>query len=71
MNLLKCIHICPWFLFRLLTKWNTVAQELQAAMKKVFCMSAVEEWMEENIQPSLQRLQDTVDDLNRAIQALT
>ncbi|XP_077183735.1 hexosaminidase D [Paroedura picta] len=65
------IHLFQPDALRLLTKWNTVTQELQAAMKKVFSMSAVEEWMEENIQPSLQRLQDTVDDLNRAIQALT
>ncbi|KAH0629542.1 hypothetical protein JD844_011683 [Phrynosoma platyrhinos] len=56
---------------RLLTKWNAVIQELHTAMEKVFYASAVEEWMEENVQLSLQRLQGTVDDLDKAIQALS
>ncbi|KAJ7316092.1 hypothetical protein JRQ81_002254 [Phrynocephalus forsythii] len=56
---------------RLLTKWTTVTQELQVAMGKIFYASSTEEWMEENVQPSLQRLQETVDDLDRAIQALS
>ncbi|XP_028572897.2 hexosaminidase D [Podarcis muralis] len=56
---------------RLLTKWTTVTQELQTAMEKTFFISAAEEWMEENVQPSLQRLQGTVDDLDRAIQELS
>ncbi|XP_066471938.1 hexosaminidase D [Tiliqua scincoides] len=56
---------------RLLTKWTAVNEDLQTAMEKVFYMSATEEWMEENVQPSLQRLQGTVDDLDRAIQALS
>ncbi|XP_034960484.1 hexosaminidase D isoform X1 [Zootoca vivipara] len=56
---------------RLLTKWTTVTQELQTAMEKTFFISAAEEWMEENVQPSMQRLQGTIDDLDRAIQALS
>uniref|UniRef100_A0A8D0EEQ9 Hexosaminidase D n=1 Tax=Salvator merianae TaxID=96440 RepID=A0A8D0EEQ9_SALMN len=55
---------------RLLTKWTAVTQELQTAMAKVFSTAAIEEWIEENIQPSLQRLQETIDDLDTAIQAL-
>lgn len=47
-----------------------MTQELQTAMEKAFYVSAVEEWMEENVQPSLQKLQDTVDDLDTAMQAL-
>uniref|UniRef100_A0A8C6YG71 beta-N-acetylhexosaminidase n=1 Tax=Naja naja TaxID=35670 RepID=A0A8C6YG71_NAJNA len=51
---------------RLLTKWTVLTEELQTAMKKIFYTTAVEEWIEENVQPSLQRLQGTVDDLNCA-----
>ncbi|XP_054834852.1 hexosaminidase D isoform X2 [Eublepharis macularius] len=65
------IHLFQPDALRLLTKWNTVTQELQTAMEKVFYRSAAEEWVEENVQPSLQRLQDTVNDLDRAIEALT
>nr|XP_060620541.1 hexosaminidase D [Anolis sagrei ordinatus] len=56
---------------RLLTKWTAVTQELCTAMEKVFYASAIEEWMEENVQPSLQKLQATVDDLDKAIEALS
>ncbi|XP_053143760.1 hexosaminidase D isoform X2 [Hemicordylus capensis] len=56
---------------RLLAKWTTASQELQTAMEKIFYTAAAEEWMEENVQPSLQRLQETVDDLDRAIEALS
>ncbi|XP_039183940.1 hexosaminidase D isoform X2 [Crotalus tigris] len=56
---------------RLLTKWTVLTEELQTAMKKIFYTSAVEEWIEENVQPSLQRLQGTVDDLNCAVQELS
>nr|XP_048673201.1 hexosaminidase D isoform X2 [Caretta caretta] len=53
----------------LLDKWNTVMQELQAALNRVFYMCTLEEWMEENVHPSLHKLQEVVDDLDKAIQA--
>ncbi|XP_071430005.1 hexosaminidase D [Pithys albifrons albifrons] len=52
-----------------LSKWNAVVQDLQAAMEQVFHPCTVEEWMEENVQPSLQQLQQVVDDLDEAIKA--
>ncbi|XP_039356977.1 hexosaminidase D isoform X2 [Mauremys reevesii] len=53
----------------LLAKWNAVMQELQAALERVFYMCTLEEWMEENVHPSLHKLQEVVDDLDKAIQA--
>ncbi|KAM6194080.1 LOW QUALITY PROTEIN: hexosaminidase D [Sarcoramphus papa] len=53
----------------LLSKWNAVVQDLQAAMEQVFHKCTVEEWMEENVHPSLQKLQQVVDDLDEAIKA--
>ncbi|XP_021270231.1 hexosaminidase D [Numida meleagris] len=53
----------------LLSKWNAVVQDLQAAMEQVFHECTVEEWMEENVHPSLQKLQQVVDDLDEAIKA--
>ncbi|XP_075296868.1 hexosaminidase D isoform X3 [Opisthocomus hoazin] len=53
----------------LLAKWNAVVQDLQAAMEQVFHECTVEEWMEENVHPSLQKLQQVVDDLDKAIKA--
>ncbi|NWI07551.1 HEXDC Hexosaminidase, partial [Tichodroma muraria] len=50
----------------LLSKWNAVVQDLQAAMEQVFHRCAIEEWMEENVHPSLQKLQQVVDDLDEA-----
>ncbi|XP_054702504.1 hexosaminidase D isoform X4 [Grus americana] len=44
----------------LLSKWNAVVQDLQAAMEQVFHECTVEEWMEENVHPSLQKLQQVV-----------
>ncbi|XP_071881752.1 hexosaminidase D isoform X2 [Anas platyrhynchos] len=55
----------------LLSKWNAVVQDLQVAMEQVFHNSTVEEWMEENVHPSLQKLQQVVDDLDEAIKAQT
>lgn len=46
-----------------------MVQDLQAAMEPVFHRCAIEEWMEENVQPHLQRLQEVVDDLDEAIRA--
>ncbi|XP_025976336.2 hexosaminidase D isoform X2 [Dromaius novaehollandiae] len=53
----------------LLSKWNAVVQDLQAAMEQVFHKCTIDEWMEENIHPSLQKLQQVVDDLDKAIKA--
>ncbi|XP_050775312.1 hexosaminidase D isoform X3 [Gopherus flavomarginatus] len=53
----------------LLAKWNAVMQELQAALERVFYMCTLEEWMEENVHPSFHKLQEVVDDLDKAIQA--
>ncbi|XP_064890679.1 hexosaminidase D isoform X2 [Columba livia] len=53
----------------LLSKWNAVVQDLRAAMERVFHQCTVEEWMEENVHPSLQKLQQVVDDLDEAIKA--
>ncbi|NXM87150.1 HEXDC Hexosaminidase, partial [Oenanthe oenanthe] len=50
----------------LLCKWNAVLHDLQAAMEQVFHRCAIEEWMEENVHPSLQKLQQVVDDLDEA-----
>ncbi|XP_071619962.1 hexosaminidase D isoform X3 [Heliangelus exortis] len=53
----------------LLSKWNAVVQDLQTAMEQVFHKCTIEEWMEENVQPSLQKLQEVVNDLDKAIKA--
>lgn len=42
-------------------------QELEAALQRVFYPDAVEEWLEENVQPSLQRLQALLQDLGEAV----
>lgn len=43
-----------------------MVQELEAALHRVFYPDAVEEWLEENARPSLQRLQALVQDLREA-----
>ncbi|XP_058708074.1 hexosaminidase D isoform X2 [Poecile atricapillus] len=53
----------------LLSKWNAVVQDLTVAMEQVFHSCAIEEWMEENVHPTLQKLQQVVDDLDEAIKA--
>ncbi|XP_019398245.1 PREDICTED: hexosaminidase D [Crocodylus porosus] len=53
----------------LLSKWNALAQDLQVAMERVFYLCTIEEWMEENVHPSLQKLQQVMNDLDAAIQA--
>ncbi|XP_054134948.1 hexosaminidase D isoform X2 [Melozone crissalis] len=54
---------------RLFSKWSAVVQDLQAAMEQVFPRCAIEEWMEENVHPHLQKLQEVVEDLDEAIRA--
>lgn len=43
-----------------------MVQELEAALHRVFYPDAVEEWLEENVQPSLRRLQGLLQDLREA-----
>lgn len=50
----------------LLSRWSAVVGELEAALKRVFYPDAVEEWLEENVHPSLQRLQALLQDLHEA-----
>ncbi|XP_036853209.2 hexosaminidase D isoform X2 [Manis javanica] len=58
-------HIRPQVL-SLLARWSALEQELQAALRRVFYPDAVEEWLEENVHPSLQRLQGLLQDLSEA-----
>ncbi|XP_020822377.1 hexosaminidase D isoform X3 [Phascolarctos cinereus] len=53
----------------LLTRWNAVIQELQAALERIFYPDAVEEWLEENTHPTIQKLQQLLQDLDAAIAA--
>ncbi|KAM9001313.1 hexosaminidase D isoform X2 [Sarcophilus harrisii] len=53
----------------LLTRWNAVIQELQAALERIFYPDAVEEWLEENTYPTIQKLQQLLQDLDAAIAA--
>lgn len=41
-------------------------RELEAALLRVFHEDAVDEWLEENVQPSLGRLQALLQDLGEA-----
>ncbi|XP_034500303.1 hexosaminidase D isoform X4 [Ailuropoda melanoleuca] len=59
-------HIQPQAL-SLLARWSTWAQQLEAALHRVFYPDAVEEWLEENVQPSLRRLQGLLQDLREAV----
>ena len=43
--------------------------ELEAALQRVFYPDAVEEWLEENVHPSLRRLQALLQDLGEAASA--
>uniref|UniRef100_A0A2I3GZU0 beta-N-acetylhexosaminidase n=1 Tax=Nomascus leucogenys TaxID=61853 RepID=A0A2I3GZU0_NOMLE len=57
-------HIQPAAL-SLLAQWGTLVQELEAALQLAFYPDAVEEWLEENVHPSLQRLQALLQDLSK------
>ncbi|XP_045155359.1 hexosaminidase D isoform X1 [Echinops telfairi] len=59
-------HIQPEAL-SLLGRWATLLPELEAALTRVFYPDAVEEWLEENVHPSLQKLQSLAQDLSQAI----
>ncbi|PNJ87452.1 HEXDC isoform 12, partial [Pongo abelii] len=56
-------HIQPAVL-SLLAQWSTLVQELEAALQLAFYPDAVEEWLEENVHPSLQQLQALLQDLS-------
>ncbi|KAM9210787.1 hexosaminidase D [Dugong dugon] len=58
-------HIQPEAL-SLLARWGALMQELEAALKRIFYPDAVEEWLEENVHPSLHRLQGLAQDLSEA-----
>nr|XP_028692866.1 hexosaminidase D isoform X2 [Macaca mulatta] len=56
-------HIQPAAL-SLLAQWSTLVRELEVALQLAFYPDAVEEWLEENVHPSLQRLQALLQDLS-------
>ncbi|XP_061032504.1 hexosaminidase D isoform X4 [Eubalaena glacialis] len=58
-------HIQPQAL-SLLARWSVLVGELEAALQRVFYPDAVEEWLEENVRPSLRRLQALLQDLGEA-----
>ncbi|XP_028023143.2 hexosaminidase D isoform X2 [Balaenoptera acutorostrata] len=61
-------HIQPQAL-SLLARWSVLVGELEAALQRVFYPDAVEEWLEENVHPSLRRLQALLQDLGEAASA--
>nr|XP_004655094.1 hexosaminidase D isoform X2 [Jaculus jaculus] len=58
-------HIKPEAL-SLLSRWSTLVQQLEAALQLAFYPDAIEEWLEENVHPSMQRLQGLLQDLGEA-----
>ncbi|KAM7068156.1 hexosaminidase D isoform 1-T1 [Molossus nigricans] len=50
----------------LLARWRALVQELEAALLRVFHEDAVEEWLEENVDPGLGQLQALLQDLDGA-----
>ncbi|XP_014644870.1 PREDICTED: hexosaminidase D [Ceratotherium simum simum] len=58
-------HIQPQAL-SLLARWSTLVQELEAALQRIYYPDAVDEWLEENVYPSLQQLQGLLQDLGKA-----
>ncbi|XP_053426993.1 hexosaminidase D [Nycticebus coucang] len=58
-------HIQPEAL-SLLARWSPLVQELEAALHQAFYPDAIEEWLEENVLPSMQRLQVLLQDLSEA-----
>uniref|UniRef100_A0A9L0RH98 beta-N-acetylhexosaminidase n=1 Tax=Equus caballus TaxID=9796 RepID=A0A9L0RH98_HORSE len=58
-------HIQPQAL-SLLARWSALVGELEAALQRVFYSDTVEEWLEENVYPSLQQLQGLLQDLSEA-----
>ncbi|XP_003464963.1 hexosaminidase D [Cavia porcellus] len=58
-------HIQPEAL-SLLGRWGTLVQQLEVALQCIFYPDTVEEWLEENVHPSMQRLQGLLQDLTEA-----
>uniref|UniRef100_A0A8C8YLW3 Hexosaminidase D n=1 Tax=Prolemur simus TaxID=1328070 RepID=A0A8C8YLW3_PROSS len=58
-------HIRPEAL-SLLAQWSALLQQLEAALQLAFYPDAVEEWLEENVHPSMRRLQGLLEDLDEA-----
>lgn len=58
-------HIQPQAL-SLLGRWSTLVQELTAALHRIFPEDTVEEWLQENVHPSLGQLQALLQDLEAA-----
>ncbi|XP_069339148.1 hexosaminidase D isoform X2 [Eulemur rufifrons] len=58
-------HIRPEAL-SLLAQWGALLQQLEAALQLAFYPDAVEEWLEENVHPSMRRLQGLLQDLDEA-----
>lgn len=58
-------HIQPQAL-SLLGRWSALAHELAAALRRVFPEGSVEEWLQENVHPSLKQLQALLQDLQAA-----
>ncbi|GAB1297202.1 Hexosaminidase D [Apodemus speciosus] len=50
----------------LLSRWSSLVQQLEAALQLAFYPDAIEEWLEENVLPSMQRLQGLLQDLGEA-----
>ncbi|KAM6175771.1 hexosaminidase D [Erethizon dorsatum] len=58
-------HIQPEAL-SLLGRWGALVQQLEVALQCIFYPDAVEEWLEQNVHPSMQRLQGLLQDLTEA-----
>ncbi|XP_038181627.1 hexosaminidase D isoform X3 [Arvicola amphibius] len=58
-------HIQPEAL-SLLSRWNNLVQQLEVALQLAFYPDTIEEWLEENVLPSMQRLQGLLQDLGEA-----
>lgn len=50
----------------LLSKWSTLVQQLEVALQLAFYPDTIAEWLEENVHPSMQRLQGLLQDLGEA-----
>lgn len=55
----------------LLAKWTAIRDELREALNKIYYPDASKEWLEENVCPTLEKLQQFVEDVDRALQAQT
>ncbi|XP_036052146.1 hexosaminidase D isoform X2 [Onychomys torridus] len=58
-------HIQPEAL-SLLSRWSNLVQQLEVALQLAFYPDTIEEWLEENVLPSMQQLQGLLQDLGEA-----